>query len=254
MFKIINSNNNEIVKIYSCKTNKTRELYLNEKIELNKDLIINVQLSDGYYKLSTDLKKNIEFMNNNINNIREINFKIDNGIYTIVSNKEFNTFKNNLIKTSNNNKRKYFNIYWQNLHWLSVNYPEYPLEINKQQIRNLIYSMRNNGILCSICLGHFIEYTNIHNIENSLNSRDDLFRYFYELHNEVNNMNKNKIYSYQNMITYYQDVAWGQYLPKFGTNIIDLFYQNQLGNFPSIHNTVGINKIKEESTNNVSLN
>ncbi len=129
----------------------------------------------------------------------------------------------------------YWALYWRNLHWLSVNYPENPNETDKEQIKNLIFTMQTTGIGCSICRYHFIIWVNKNDINNVVKNRENLFTFFWNCHNNVNTKTGKKIWSYTDVYNLYTKKNWEEILTNESVNILLLFKNKKLKDFPSIY-------------------
>ena len=156
--------------------------------------------------------------------------------------------KNNSIKKLNQSKKikipeyraniiKYWNDYWNFIHWLTYNYPKSPSVDNKNQILELTEEMRISGLKCLECRLEFDNWLKENNINDSLNSRDKLFKYFFELHNKVNKKLGKKIYKLEEVKNIYSELRWKKFFIKnYNINILELFVTRKLKTFPSMYN------------------
>lgn len=117
-------------------------------------------------------------------------FEVTDTLNIIGGNKEL---FDNTMKTRRMNHQKevksYWNSYWVLLHTATYHYPENPSDKHKEDIRKLIDNIRNRGLACAICSAHFAAYIGGHPFEPHITSKDSLFKYFVELHNDVNRRN-----------------------------------------------------------------
>jgi hypothetical protein len=93
---------------------------------------------------------------------------------------------------------------WFLLHTISFNYPENPTPVDKNNIRNFIYSF-GEVIPCDACKIHFKQ--NLKNVpltEEALESNNNLVIWFIDLHNVVNKMNGKKILTQEDVMEYYK--------------------------------------------------
>ena len=74
---------------------------------------------------------------------------------------------------------------WTFLHTVTYNYPENPTNEDKSNYLNFFDSLKH-VIPCDKCKGHYKENLKKYDLNNSLNSRKDLARWFYDIHNLVN--------------------------------------------------------------------
>lgn len=74
---------------------------------------------------------------------------------------------------------------WDTLHITSFTYPLRPTETDKENARNLVYSIQAT-LPCKKCRRHTKQYLDEHPIDNHLGSREDFMRYIWNFHNHVN--------------------------------------------------------------------
>lgn len=151
-----------------------------------------------------------------------------------------------------------WNTYWYYLHWLCYNYPNNPTEEDKNQIIDLVTDMRNDGIKCGKCRGHFDEWLNKNDINPYLESQDKLFDYFFTLHNDVNKRNEKKLFTKDEAIALFRDKDWNQVFKKYQVDIMELLLTRNLKNFPKLFYTtieenlrkeIGIKDVQEKLKN-----
>ena len=94
-------------------------------------------------------------------------------------------------------------IMWKFLHISSLNYPENPTEEYKNGWKSFINSMPYL-IVCKNCSKHASEYISKSNLDNIVNSRDNLFNFFVEFHNFVNSRTKKVLISLEQAKEMYQ--------------------------------------------------
>lgn len=130
---------------------------------------------------------------------------------------------------------KRWNYYWYNLHYFSLNYyPNNPTPQNKQQVCDLVKVMSTTGIPCPRCKAHFNQYIHNHPIENSYGSAMDLFKYFVELHNDVNKRNGKQIFSLENAITKYnKSIEYENELHTMCKPLYQCFIDGDTDKFPA---------------------
>ena len=124
--------------------------------------------------------------------------------------------------------KKFWRLYWNCLHYLSYLYKP----IHKNQLIKLINKMKTNGIKCSKCNNHFNEFTNNYNINNYLNNKEDLIKYFLILHNNINK-NNYSIQDLNNLYINFDDTE----LKSYGIDIQLLLNMNKLEKLTDIINT-----------------
>ena len=75
---------------------------------------------------------------------------------------------------------------WNFIHYTALAYPDNPSEEDKENYKNFYYSLRNT-LPCPKCSNNYIKNIQELPIDNSLNSKEDLFRWTVDIHNMVNN-------------------------------------------------------------------
>jgi hypothetical protein len=178
---------------------------------------LKIPIAVGQYRISVERiskEKNIDikisyndtFIDGNLSYGNFIYFEVTDE-YNIIPGKkhvfepEFMNFRRNKIKQH----VVYWNTYWLFLHTMAYNYPSNPTKENKDDIMKLVVKMMKGGLACRICTSHFIVYSNDNPIKNHYNNKEDLFRYFFDLHNDVNERNKKTILSYDDVKELYTD-------------------------------------------------
>jgi hypothetical protein len=86
---------------------------------------------------------------------------------------------------------------WKFLHFVSLGYPDYPTEIQKEQYKNFFYSIKY-VLPCRKCSLHYTENLDKHPLtDNILSSKDKMINWVIDMHNEVNIMNNKPVVSYE---------------------------------------------------------
>ena len=85
--------------------------------------------------------------------------------------------------------------------------------------------MRNDGIKCGKCRGHFDEWLNKNDIKPYLESQDKLFDYFFVLHNDVNKRNEKKLFTKDEAIALFRDKDWNKVAKYYSSKI--MFYDKK---------------------------
>ena len=151
--------------------------------------------------------------------------------------------------TSNINVKKsaikFWGLYWASLHYLSYIYPINPTDEQKEQVYKLIEIMKKNGILCVKCKNHFIIWCSNHDIKSNYNSRDELINYFIDLHNNVNQRNKKRLFSRKEVDSIYDNFI-DSVLIDYKINVKILFNENKIYELPDIINSFTRQKLLVE--------
>lgn len=126
---------------------------------------------------------------------------------------------------------KLWNYYWYNIHWFAINYPENPSPEQKRQVIELVETMKNGGIGCPECTKHFKDYTVRNPIEYSVDTRQDLFIWWYDLHNAVNTRNNKTIFSFDKALDMFSKPGWEEELSKFTKPMLNYFKEGKVSNF-----------------------
>jgi len=94
---------------------------------------------------------------------------------------------------------------WTFLHTITYNYPENPTEEDKRNYLNFFDSLKN-VLPCKKCQAHYKENMNKYDLNNSLNSRQDIVEWLIDIHNEVNRDTGKKILSYSEAYNKYYNL------------------------------------------------
>ena len=104
---------------------------------------------------------------------------------------------------------------WIVLHTITFNYPETPCLQDKNNIR-LFFKYFSYQIPCNKCKNHFIKYMNKNPLTDKLlSSKDDLIDWLINAHNKVNKRNKKRLYSREEVISYYEELYNPSYKSYF---------------------------------------
>lgn len=121
----------------------------------------------------------------------------------------------------------FWNIYWENLHTLTKYFPMDPTDGDIRQMIALIKAMKDpvTGLPCPRCREHFTQYVMRNPVQGYL-KQGDMFRYFFNLHNEINKDNGKPVLTYEK--------AYSMYPTQSGKDgfALAFFMQNKLGRFP----------------------
>lgn len=139
---------------------------------------------------------------------------------------------------------QFWNHYWYNIHWFSINYPTNPTDSQKRQVINLVETMKAGGISCPECTKHFCDYTERNPIQYSLDTREDLFIWWYDLHNAVNTRNTKSAFSYNKALDMFSKPWWNEELSRFSKPMLTYFQENNLSGFCKEY-TSSFGKFKE---------
>tara|TARA_Y100000389_G_C17413620_1_gene492375 strand:- start:976 stop:1401 length:426 start_codon:yes stop_codon:yes gene_type:complete len=90
---------------------------------------------------------------------------------------------------------------WNVIHTATINYPVLPTMENRNHISNLIHSI-SEQIPCTICKEHFKE--KIHQFPINDVSREKLFKWGVDIHNQVNKQLNKKQLSYKKVKKIYE--------------------------------------------------
>jgi hypothetical protein len=104
---------------------------------------------------------------------------------------------------------------WIVLHTITFNYPETPCLQDKNNIR-LFFKYFSYQTPCNKCKNHFIKYMNKNPLTDKLlSSKDDLIDWLINAHNKVNKRNKKRLYSREEVISYYEELYNPSYKSYF---------------------------------------
>jgi hypothetical protein len=86
---------------------------------------------------------------------------------------------------------------WKFIHWITLGYPPVPSAKQKEEYLNFFEALKN-VIPCSICGSHFKEHMKkLPLTDEILSDKNKLIKWGIDMHNEVNIMNKKKVYSFE---------------------------------------------------------
>ena len=94
---------------------------------------------------------------------------------------------------------------WTFLHTITYNYPENPTDEDKRNYLNFFDSLKH-VLPCNKCKGHYKENLKKYDLNNSLNSRQDLVKWLIDLHNDVNRDNGKSVWSYSDVYNKYYNL------------------------------------------------
>lgn len=156
---------------------------------------------------------------------------------------EFFRHKGNLNKVN----IKFWNEYWNSLHWFSCNYPDNPTPEQQKQVLEFVKILKSeDGLPCPICRHHFTNWVRTHKIEEYVTSGEKLFNFFWELHNDVNKRNHKRIVSLEEARRLYSAPGWKKHFSKYKNDIINMFEKGDLVGFPKYHLEITKPIIKDE--------
>lgn len=162
---------------------------------------------------------------------------------------EFIAQKKLLQKQHRYSEKLFWNIYWYQLHMLTVQYPENPTKEDKDEIIHLLHAMHHGGIPCNMCKQHFILWKQLYPIELYLGSREKVIQYFINLHNDVNKRNGKKLFSRSDFKERFESESGSLFVKRqterFGLDIVDLFRKRELKLFPKSYIQSGTSKIRQ---------
>ena len=92
---------------------------------------------------------------------------------------------------------------WLFLHSITLNYPENPTQLDKDNY-SVFFASIQNTLPCEKCKEHY--KNNIYENPIRLNSREDLVKWLIEIHNEVNKNNNKPIFTYDMFIDKYSKI------------------------------------------------
>ena len=119
---------------------------------------------------------------------------------------------------------------WKFIHFIALGYPNNPTPEDKEKYKQF-FKLFGDMIPCSLCGSHYKKNFNNININNYLNSKNDLIQWTILMHNEVNKSNGKKTYSFQEginmIIDGQQPIKCNE---KFENSILDKSDTNNLSN------------------------
>jgi len=92
--------------------------------------------------------------------------------------------------------------FWHTIHIAALGYPQEPTYSDKKAMKEFLESMQSI-IPCPICRKHYVSHLAKMPISASIDSRNDVFRWTVDLHNEVNEMLGKRKYTETEVIQFY---------------------------------------------------
>jgi hypothetical protein len=108
--------------------------------------------------------------------------------------------------------------YWYFLHYVTKEYPDKPLPEDKEAVRKVFYSLRHT-IPCSICKKHYTEKLRSMPVEKYYNSKKDLIKMYFTIHNQVNHELKKKQYQFKRFEKDYKTINFFKFFKMLEFNI-----------------------------------
>jgi len=94
---------------------------------------------------------------------------------------------------------------WTFLHTITFNYPEDPTEDDKRTYYNFFMNLKD-VLPCKKCQEHYKENIQKYDLNNSLDSRQDLVQWLIDIHNEVNKDTGKSIWAYEDVYNKYDSL------------------------------------------------
>jgi len=131
-----------------------------------------------------------------------------------------------------NNWNTFWNYYWYYIHFLTINYPEHPTEDDKAEIVKFTEMLASEkGQLCRKCRLNLQKYVERHPIRGFHHGRKILFRYFVDLHNNINLKLHKPTMDEREAEDIYGQSYWERELQKFGIDVLQLFRSRRTEGF-----------------------
>ena len=108
---------------------------------------------------------------------------------------------------------------WKFLHLLTLNYPNSPSFEDKYKYKEFIIAL-HRVLPCYTCSQHFEKKIKETNFNDILKSRESLFEWFVDVHNDVNKQNNKKQWSYREV---YQNLQHSS-IPQNNNTIKKKYY------------------------------
>ena len=101
---------------------------------------------------------------------------------------------------------------WKFLHTITLNYPENPTDQNKADYKNF-FEILSEVLPCEKCRLHYKE--NIKELPINLESKEELTKWLFNIHNKVNLLNGKELYNYNTFIGDYSNLYNENHLNKY---------------------------------------
>ena len=106
--------------------------------------------------------------------------------------------------------------FWFTLHTVTLAYPNNPDYINKRNYNDFFLSLQNI-LPCKLCQKHYREHLQQYPIASSLDNKESLVKWCFNLHNTVNKSLNKPIFTYEEFIEKYRQI----YSPNIIEKIIN---------------------------------
>ena len=94
---------------------------------------------------------------------------------------------------------------WFVMHTVSLNYPDSP-DFNQKQSHKLFFNNLKDIIPCPHCQAHYSEYLKLNPINRHLETKMDLVKWVWNLHNDVSARLGKPTWSLDKLLAHYNDV------------------------------------------------
>jgi hypothetical protein len=94
---------------------------------------------------------------------------------------------------------------WFISHAISFNYPENPTQDDKEN-HIAWFKLYKDMIMCEVCKQHYSEHFAKDPVDNHLDSREDLIKWVWQLHNKVNESLNKTPWSFEQMMDHYSKI------------------------------------------------
>ena len=92
---------------------------------------------------------------------------------------------------------------WTFLHSVTLAYPDNPSEIDKENYKTFFKSLQP-VLPCHKCSMNYLNHINEDPVENHLDTKQSLVKWFIDIHNKVNNSNGKRDYTYDEVMNHYK--------------------------------------------------
>ena len=99
---------------------------------------------------------------------------------------------------------------WTFLHSVTLAYPDNPSEMDKENYKTFFKSLQP-VLPCHKCSMNYLNHINEDPVENHLDTKQSLVKWFIDIHNKVNNSNGKRDYTYDEVMNHYKFLYNGNF-------------------------------------------
>ena len=146
--------------------------------------------------------------------------------------------KHNSNEETNKRMAKYWTGYWDNIHYMTYRYPASPKKKDFEQVSKFVETLAGTGLNCDLCTHHIRAYLKQHPLTFEKTTNGGLFRYFIDLHNDINKQQNKSTVSYKVVYDRYASASMDAYVKTYGVDIMQLYAAGRVEDFIPQYNAL----------------